>query len=59
MTAIKSMVGHTSGSSGLLGLIVALKALAAGRVPPTLAWTNPRTPPAGSASCAAGRRRPS
>ncbi|MET8182093.1 beta-ketoacyl synthase N-terminal-like domain-containing protein [Streptomyces sp. NPDC005336] len=41
MTAIKSMTGHTSGGSGLLSLIVALKSLASGRVPPTLGLTDP------------------
>lgn len=41
MTAIKSMTGHTSGASGLLGLIVALRALATGRVPPTIGLTDP------------------
>ena len=41
MTAIKSMTGHTSGGSGLLGLIVALRSLATGRIPPTIGLTNP------------------
>ncbi|MEU0845007.1 beta-ketoacyl synthase N-terminal-like domain-containing protein [Streptomyces sp. NPDC005962] len=41
MTAIKSMTGHTSGSSGLVSLIVALKSLASGRIPPTLGLTEP------------------
>ncbi|MDX3233760.1 beta-ketoacyl synthase N-terminal-like domain-containing protein [Streptomyces sp. ME19-01-6] len=41
MTAIKSMTGHTSGSSGLLSLIVALKSLSTGQVPPTLGLTDP------------------
>ncbi|NJC70672.1 3-oxoacyl-ACP synthase [Planosporangium thailandense] len=41
MTAIKSMTGHTSGASGLLGLIVAARALAEGRIPPTLGLTEP------------------
>jgi len=41
MTAIKSMTGHTSGASGLLALIVALRSLATGRVPPTLGLDNP------------------
>lgn len=35
MTAVKSMTGHTSGASGLHGLIVALSSMRAGRVPPT------------------------
>ncbi|MEU9795541.1 beta-ketoacyl synthase N-terminal-like domain-containing protein [Streptomyces sparsogenes] len=41
MTAIKSMTGHTSGGSGLLSLIVALRALSSGQVPPTLGLTDP------------------
>jgi 3-oxoacyl-[acyl-carrier-protein] synthase II len=41
MTAIKAMTGHTSGASGLLGLIVGLRALAEGRVPPTVGLTDP------------------
>lgn len=41
MTAIKSMTGHTSGGSGLLGLIVALCSLATGKVPPTIGLTDP------------------
>ncbi|MFI0780643.1 beta-ketoacyl synthase N-terminal-like domain-containing protein [Streptomyces sp. NPDC021212] len=41
MTAIKSMTGHTSGSSGLVSVIVALKSLTSGRVPPTLGLTDP------------------
>ncbi|MYV58318.1 3-oxoacyl-ACP synthase [Streptomyces sp. SID4931] len=41
MTAIKSMTGHTSGASGLLSLVVALRALAEGRVPPTVGLDDP------------------
>ncbi|WP_431776837.1 beta-ketoacyl-[acyl-carrier-protein] synthase family protein [Streptomyces cucumeris] len=41
MTAIKSMTGHTSGGSGLLSLIVALRSLATGQVPPTLHLSEP------------------
>lgn len=41
MTALKSMVGHTSGASGLLSLIVALRAIETGRIPPTLGLENP------------------
>jgi 3-oxoacyl-[acyl-carrier-protein] synthase II len=41
MTAIKSMTGHTSGASGLLGLVVALRSLATGRVPPTPGLVDP------------------
>lgn len=41
MTAIKSMTGHTSGASGLLALIVALRALGTGRVPPTIGLADP------------------
>jgi 3-oxoacyl-[acyl-carrier-protein] synthase II len=41
MTAIKSMTGHTSGGSGLIGLVMALRALAEGRVPPTVGLIDP------------------
>ncbi|MFD8933925.1 beta-ketoacyl synthase N-terminal-like domain-containing protein [Streptomyces sp. NPDC059578] len=41
MTALKSMTGHTSGGSGLLSLIVALRAMATGRVPATLGLDEP------------------
>ncbi|GAA2367308.1 beta-ketoacyl synthase N-terminal-like domain-containing protein [Streptomyces cuspidosporus] len=47
MTAIKSMTGHTSGGSGLLSLIVALRALSSGQVPPTLGLTDPVAEAAG------------
>ncbi|MBM2619524.1 beta-ketoacyl synthase [Actinoplanes sp. LDG1-06] len=36
MTATKCMTGHTSGASGLLGLITAVRALRDGVVPPTI-----------------------
>jgi len=35
MTAIKSMLGHTAGASGLHSLLTAISAMHAGRVPPT------------------------
>ncbi|MCW3817582.1 beta-ketoacyl synthase [Micromonospora sp. DR5-3] len=35
MTAIKSMLGHTAGASGLHSLLTAVAAMDAGRVPPT------------------------
>ncbi|MFI9629746.1 beta-ketoacyl synthase N-terminal-like domain-containing protein [Streptomyces sp. NPDC052042] len=41
MTAVKSMTGHTSGGSGLLSLIVALRSLATGRVPATVGLREP------------------
>lgn len=41
MTAVKSMTGHTSGASGLLGLVVGVRALAEGRVPPTVGLDDP------------------
>lgn len=47
MTAVKSMTGHTSGSSGLLSLVMATRALAEGRVPPTLGLTHPVAEAAG------------
>jgi 3-oxoacyl-(acyl-carrier-protein) synthase len=41
MTAIKSMTGHTLGGSGLLSLVVAVKAMERGVVPPVLGLTRP------------------
>ncbi|MFJ4283625.1 beta-ketoacyl-[acyl-carrier-protein] synthase family protein [Streptomyces massasporeus] len=41
MTAVKSMTGHTSGASGLLNLIVGVRALSEGRVPPTVGLDDP------------------
>ncbi|MFF3291889.1 beta-ketoacyl synthase N-terminal-like domain-containing protein [Streptomyces sp. NPDC003023] len=41
MTAVKSMTGHTSGASGLINLIVGVRALNEGRVPPTVGLDEP------------------
>ncbi|MFC5286663.1 beta-ketoacyl-[acyl-carrier-protein] synthase family protein [Actinokineospora guangxiensis] len=41
LTGIKSMTGHTSGAAGLLNLVVALRAMAAGRVPPITGLRDP------------------
>ncbi|MEU0088759.1 beta-ketoacyl synthase N-terminal-like domain-containing protein [Streptomyces sp. NPDC006274] len=41
MTAVKSMTGHTSGASGLINLIVGVRALNEGRVPPTVGLEEP------------------
>ncbi|MBC2903699.1 beta-ketoacyl synthase N-terminal-like domain-containing protein [Streptomyces cupreus] len=41
MTAVKSMTGHTAGSSGLLSLIVAVESLRHGRVPPVVGLAEP------------------
>ncbi|MCF4140812.1 3-oxoacyl-ACP synthase [Streptomyces sp. Tue 6430] len=41
MTAIKSMTGHTSGASGLMGLVMGVTALKEGRVPPTVGLEQP------------------
>ncbi|MEV4738706.1 beta-ketoacyl synthase N-terminal-like domain-containing protein [Streptomyces sp. NPDC049555] len=46
MTAVQSMTGHTSGASGLINLIVGLRALNEGRVPPTVG-ARPASGPAG------------
>jgi 3-oxoacyl-[acyl-carrier-protein] synthase II len=35
ITGLKSLVGHTSGASGLMSLVTAVDSLATGRVPPT------------------------
>ena len=47
MTAIKCMTGHTSGGSGLLSLVVALRALESGRIPPITGLTDPLESAAG------------
>ncbi len=39
ISGLKSMVGHTSGASGLMGVIVAIEAMHHGRVPPTVGST--------------------
>lgn len=41
LTAVKSMTGHTSGGSGLLSVIAAARALATGRIPPTIGLREP------------------
>lgn len=41
ITAIKSMTGHTSGSSGLLSLVVAVASLATGSIPPIPGLVDP------------------
>jgi 3-oxoacyl-[acyl-carrier-protein] synthase II len=41
MTAVKSLTGHTSGASGLIGLTMALQAMKEGRVPATAGLDNP------------------
>ena len=41
VTAIKSMTGHTSGASGLVGVIAAIESMRTGRVPPTLGLIDP------------------
>ena len=41
ITALKSMIGHTSGASGLIGMVTAIECLNQGRVPPTIGLTMP------------------
>lgn len=41
VTALKSMTGHTSGASGLVGVVTAMECLRHGRVPPTLGLSVP------------------
>lgn len=41
VTAIKSMTGHTSGASGLMSLVIAVRAMREGIVPPTLGLEHP------------------
>jgi len=47
MTGVKSMTGHTSGASGVLSLLVALRAMREGRVPPITGLDNPAAEAAG------------
>lgn len=41
VTAIKSMTGHTSGASGLVGVVVAVESIRRGVVPPTVGLDHP------------------
>lgn len=41
ISGLKSMTGHTSGASGLMGVIVAIEAMRQGRIPPTVGYTEP------------------
>lgn len=41
ITALKSMLGHTSGGSGLMSVITAVECLRRGRVPPTVGFRTP------------------
>jgi 3-oxoacyl-[acyl-carrier-protein] synthase II len=41
VSAIKSMTGHTSGASGLIGVVAAIEALRQGRLPPTAGFFHP------------------
>lgn len=41
ISGIKSMTGHTSGASALIGVITAIECLAQGRVPPTIGLSTP------------------
>jgi 3-oxoacyl-[acyl-carrier-protein] synthase II len=48
LTAIKSMTGHTSGASALVGVVTAIESMRQQRIPPT---ANLHTPIARSAGC--------
>ncbi|WP_211473551.1 beta-ketoacyl synthase N-terminal-like domain-containing protein [Collimonas humicola] len=41
VSAIKSMTGHTSGASGLIGVVAAIETLRQGRLPPTAGFFHP------------------
>jgi 3-oxoacyl-[acyl-carrier-protein] synthase II len=41
VSGIKSMIGHTSGASGIIGVVTAIEAMAQGKIPPTLNLENP------------------
>ncbi|MCX5415780.1 beta-ketoacyl synthase N-terminal-like domain-containing protein [Streptomyces sp. NBC_00059] len=57
VTAIKAATGHTSGTSGLLALNVAVEALRTGRVPPT-PGVHALIPEAAGLDVVCGRERP-
>lgn len=40
ITGLKSMTGHTSGASGLVGVVTAIESLRQGRIPPTIGLTS-------------------
>lgn len=41
VTGIKSMTGHTSGASGLVGVLTAIECMQSGRIPPTVGLNSP------------------
>lgn len=41
ISALKSMVGHTSGASGLVATVTAIECMTQGRVPPTIGFNTP------------------
>jgi 3-oxoacyl-[acyl-carrier-protein] synthase II len=41
VSGLKSMTGHTSGASGLIGVVAAIEAMQQGRVPPTVGFSEP------------------
>ena len=41
VTALKSMIGHTSGASGLMSTVIAVECLNSGRIPPTIGLSDP------------------
>lgn len=41
ISGLKSMTGHTSGASGLIGVVVAIEALNQGCIPPTAGFSEP------------------
>ncbi len=47
VTALKSLVGHTSGASGLMSLVTAVLAIERGQVPPIAGLENPLPEAAG------------
>jgi 3-oxoacyl-[acyl-carrier-protein] synthase II len=41
ITALKSLIGHTSGASGLVAVVTAVECLRQGRIPPTIGFDEP------------------
>jgi len=56
ITALKSLIGHTSGASGLIGAVSAIESLRQGCIPPTLGFTTP-TPEAEGFDIVVGETR--
>jgi 3-oxoacyl-[acyl-carrier-protein] synthase II len=57
ITGLKSLIGHTSGASGLIGVVTAIECLNQRRIPPTRGFTTP-SPQAEGFDIVVGEARP-